>query len=824
MSRSSSSITSVFDKLPSSSNPTDASWDKDDLAKALRNLGVKNTSPEQLLWSLPFSFNDTTGGSESELQASVIGNQSAVDLPITIRESHYFSNIIKRLERGETSGKIRSDLENYLNTNPENVWDNSWVRFPVRLLTALGQKTLSQDLMADKRNPDSGRRKDVGRFLFRSQNEECLRIPLSYLLKLALADLLGLTDGVPTAVLRTGVDIQGNFANDNTSPETHSFHVTPLFPANGNGRAIAGETGKRYLLTQLLILYANEKFQLRQSGQRAIIFHSPRPPIRQKILNDCIADSFYRELFMSPCLSGWDCGEEKHEYMRLCHEVLSRSQLNTLSKLREAGIVTRNLVILPNTSNISLANNGTHVSIGSLQMTKALKDPFSGFSHRHEKHIGDLAIKIFEHFLPLFVGHYTAAPHRLDFTDFHPEKALGFLPHELHYTHLRMIWRRWTKKARLKVFGKPVTPFGPPWLDKAIDWTFGFRGDCVPDFRLNDYLVALLSTENSSSLDGKLGNEERLKKDLMDMGVFDERMSVYLLYKLRQFSKMGFSGFEGRYYSLFEDIVEDMEHAVNLQVLITLYAFKLIAKGVVSHAHIPDSPFLESERRQITFGSGLNIPTFYVRAESNNLFLKKILKRIQRSRPSNRYKGFIRIHNVEYQKALLHILKTEAGDCIELLGMEKTLLDLESRLENPELAAASKLTRGILSEAGVKSAFDLSGNEFGLAAEKYYRNTLRLRHFQQGLDLLKSSLREQGANRQFLSSEETAFLHALLQNRTPERFIEMTGKTLFDETASLSSIQTMIYLVLIDAMAEKRRSKKLLKQETNEPLKLSSVY
>jgi hypothetical protein len=34
-----------------------------------------------------------------------------------------------------------------------------------------------------------------------------------------------------------------------------------------------------------------------------------------------------------------------------------------------------------------------------------------------------LAIKIVEHFLPLFVGAYSAAPYRLDFADFHPETA-----------------------------------------------------------------------------------------------------------------------------------------------------------------------------------------------------------------------------------------------------------------------------------------------------------------------------------------------------------------------------------------------------------------
>jgi hypothetical protein len=96
-------------------------------------------------------------------------------------------------------------------------------------------------------------------------------------------------------------------------------------------------------------------------------------------------------------------------------------------------------------------------------------------------------MKVMEHFLPLFVGTYSAAPYRLDFCDFHPEKALGFLPHELDGGHLRMIWRRWKKKADLSIFGHPMTPIGPLWLDKLTSRAFRLRGDFVPDFRLIDY-------------------------------------------------------------------------------------------------------------------------------------------------------------------------------------------------------------------------------------------------------------------------------------------------------------------------------------------------
>ena len=46
--------------------------------------------------------------------------------------------------------------------------------------------------------------------------------------------------------------------------------------------------------------------------------------------------------------------------MHLCHQVLSRSQLNAVVKLREAGIIANDLIVLPSLSNVSLANNGIH--------------------------------------------------------------------------------------------------------------------------------------------------------------------------------------------------------------------------------------------------------------------------------------------------------------------------------------------------------------------------------------------------------------------------------------------------------------------------------
>jgi len=742
--------------------------------------------------------NDVTAGSESELQAVVCGAKEDVDLPLIIEQSNFFANMMKRAASGESPRWIVADLKRFLAENSSNTWENSWVRFPRQNLSRYALDVFEADLLADKKNPAAGMRADAERFMFRTPSgEEMLRLPISYLIKLALADLLGTQHILPAIIRQTGIRLMGHYLNDNTSPETFSFNVVSLSPKSGMGRAIAKETAIRFLMTQLLVTYANKAFGIAEHGQQAMTYFAPHPPVRQKELNDLVSDSFYRDLFMSPCLSGWDKGEDKFRYMQLCHQVLSRSQLNAVAKMRDSGIILTNLVVLPNLSNVSLANNGTHISIGSRRLTGALANSESGFTAHHEKHFGDLAIKITEHFLPLFVGTYTAAPYRQAFADFHPEKALGFLPHELDYTHLRMIWRRWKKKADISIFGQPLTPFGPQALDKVVSSLFRLKGDFVPDYRLIDYLVCLLSTEQSPGLNGKIGNSDSLRGDLADMGVFDEQMSVYLLYKQREFAKMGFSGFEGRYYSLFENFGDDMGNAADLQTLITALAYKYMALGT-THAHIPDAPSVESERRQIFFGTAIGLPTFFISKTTTNAFLSKILKKTEGIRPSRRYPGYLRVQIHEYRKALLRLLREDAADLIELMGLHDTLNDLERRFTDPaQYSAAGRLTSGILDEVNASSPLRVNAREFNTGAEHYYQTTLRRKHLEEALGFMALDCTMLDREQEPVSEQVRTALRAVLAGQSAGQFVESASKDVLNEQADIPTLQRLMNLVLI---------------------------
>jgi hypothetical protein len=89
----------------------------------------------------------------------------------------------------------------------------------------------------------------------------------------------------------------------------------------------------------------------------------------------------------------------------------------------------------------------------------------------------------------------------------------------------------------------------------------------------------------------------------------------------------------------------DLVPAVSLQQLITAFACQSVIDQKITHRHIPDTPVVESERRQILFGAAIGIPTFFVQKQTPNVLMQSILKEVVHTRQSSQYPGHIRIHN-----------------------------------------------------------------------------------------------------------------------------------------------------------------------------------
>jgi hypothetical protein len=319
-----------------------------------------------------------------------------------------------------------------------------------------------------------------------------------------------------------------------------------------------------------------------------------------------------------------------------------------------------------------------------------------------------------------------------------------------------------------------------------------------------------MSTARSPALDGTLGNCNRLRGDLADMGIFDNQMSVYLLYKLREYEAIGFSGFEGRHYSLFENLEEDMGGACDLQTLVTALAFKYLAEGKISHAHIPDDPSVESERRQIFFGAAIGIPTFYVRKNSGNLFLRKILLRTREVRQSHRYPGYLRVKNKEYCRALVQLLLEEAADLIEAGNLTGQMEELMMRLAHPERhSAAGKLTCGILDTVNAKSPMSLSAREFNHGAEKFYRETLRQRHMLEAFGFLEEECLkvDQAAS---LDDNVREALQAILEGKSALNFVISSKREVLEERAPSAVLKQLLNLLLVIIHQDIMEARKVL--------------
>ena len=766
--------------------------------------GVRCRSELQLD-AVPFAPGDVTAGSEDELQAVVVGHAAACDLPITIRDSRFLKNIARRSSSGEAPQKTYLELQEFLNDH-EQVWENSWVRFPESRLSPHALNTFVADLKIGERGQLKRRRADSVKFTFEQAGETWLRIPISYALKLALADLSGTQPHMPEAMQVEAKRLLHHFSNDNTSPETTSFHVVGSTEQVLIGEAVARESARRFLFTSLLMSWANLRFGLLESGQRALVYHAPHPPVRQTELSSCISDSFYRELFMSPCLSGWDDGEAKADYMHLCHQVLSRSQLNSVAKLREAGIISNNLIVLPSLSNVSLANNGIHITMGSRSLTRAIAhSPDEAAAHGEEKRLGDLAIKIYEHFLALFVGTYSAAPYRIDFAEFHPEKLLAFLPHELDFTHLRLMWREWREKARMRILGRVAAPYGPQGIDNFRARAFGLRGDLVPDYRLLNYPVAWMATEQSSALDGTPGNVSRLVAELDELGIVDRRLAFYMPLRLREFGKMGFAGFEGRYYSLFPTFSKDMAQATDLQQLLLMAAYRLALDGTVQANDIPDDPTSESERRQPFFFAAAGLPAFYVHKQSRNRLLQQILPHCKSVRSSWRHPEYMRVPIREYREALVAWLDQNARSTVAQARADLNLLELRFRLADPCQQAHQRIVKGVLAEAGSGDPMRLRAREFNRMAEQHYRETLREANLREAFEQLREDAREM---QKCEHPELGAMVRYGARVQDPVRFLDSVGDRLVKDELTPREVPTVLNLLLLMSTLEEERNAK----------------
>jgi hypothetical protein len=234
-------------------------------------------------------------------------------------------------------------------------------------------------------------------------------------------------------------------------------------------------------------------------------------------------------------------------------------------------------------------------------------------------------------------------------------------------------------------------------------------------------------------------------------------------------------------------------------------------EGKISHAHIPDTPSVESERRQIFFGAAIGIPTFYVTKNSGNLFLGKILQQTRDIRQSRRYPGYLRVKNREYCRALVQLLLEDAADLIGAANLTGQMEELMLRLEQPErYSAAGRLTSGILDTVNARSPLAVSAREFNQGAEKFYRETLRKRHMEEAFGFLEEECLKVDPAADLDDNVREA-LHTILEGKSALQFVTSGKREVLEERAPSALLRQMIELLLVIIHRDTVQAEKILK-------------
>jgi hypothetical protein len=128
----------------------------------------------------------------------------------------------------------------------------------------------------------------------------------------------------------------------------------------------------------------------------------------------------------------------------------------------------------------------------------------------------------------------------------------------------------------------------------------------------------------------------------------------------------------------------------------------------------------------------------------------------------------------------------------------ETLADLERRVQEPKrFSAAGRLTQGILDQAGAIDPMQLSGQEFNMAAERYYLQTLRRRHMAEAYDVLLEDCRRLEREENVAGGPYRKALKDILGDIPASGLVMDFRRNLPDEDKSDDRVRRLIHLLLL---------------------------
>ena len=106
------------------------------------------------------------------------------------------------------------------------------------------------------------------------------------------------------------------------------------------------------------------------------------------------------------------------------------------------------------------------------------------------------------------------------------------------------------------------------------------------------------------------------------------------------------------------------------------------------------------------------------------------------------------------------------------------------------------MLQGILRALGVTSPMNAEAREFNLAAERYYRTSLRAKHIEEAFAFLEEDFQTLSARLTAGESDYAAAIRFALSHQSPARFLASVKHGVVHETIPLDDLVKLIDLVL----------------------------
>ena len=158
----------------------------------------------------------------------------------------------------------------------------------------------------------------------------------------------------------------------------------------------------------------------------------------------------------------------------------------------------------------------------------------------------------------------------------------------------------------------------------------------------------------------------------------------------------------------------------------------------------------------------------------------------------------LRVRVDDYRLALLQTLEEDGAELVEEFQLADHLGRLRERLLAPErYSAAGKLTRGILDSIGADNPMQLSGEEFGQAAEGYYRRQLRTAYVREALGCVREDLQPIDGGGSDGDRRDRGLATAVIGPRSAVEVLAEAEEALVSETADCTTLRHCLALCLL---------------------------